>query len=98
MSKRLILSILITVGIIVVLLLQISLKDLYRLLRTIDPLGAALGSIAYLLATLFRALRFKWLIYSKAIPFSDLFRITVFHHLSLMVFRRNWENFPIPIF
>ena len=85
MSKRLILSILITVGIIFVLLLQISLKDLYTLLRTIDPLWAALGSIAYLLATLFRALRFKWLIYSKAIPFSDLFRITAFYHLSLMV-------------
>jgi uncharacterized protein (TIRG00374 family) len=85
LSKRLILSILITVGIIVVLLLQISLKDLYRLLTTIDPLWAAFGSIAYLLALLFRAFRFKWLIYSKAIPFSDLFRITAFYHLSLMV-------------
>jgi uncharacterized protein (TIRG00374 family) len=85
LSKRLILSILITVGIIIVLLLQISLKGLYTLLSTIDPLWAALGSIAYLLATLFRTLRFKWLIYSKAIPFSDLFRITAFYHLSLMV-------------
>jgi hypothetical protein len=83
--KRVILSILITVGIIFFLLLQISIKDLYALLSTIDPLWAALGSIAYLLATLFRALRFKWLIYSKAIPFSDLFRITAFYHLSLMV-------------
>jgi uncharacterized protein (TIRG00374 family) len=85
LSKRLILSILITVGILFVLLLQISLKDLCTLLRTIDPLWAALGSIAYLLATLFRALRFKWLIYSKTISFSDLFRITAFYHLSLMV-------------
>jgi uncharacterized protein (TIRG00374 family) len=85
LSKRLILSILITVGIIVVLLLQISLKDLYNLLTTIDPLWAALGSIAYLLSTLFRTLRFKWLIHSKSIPFSDLFRITAFYHLSLMV-------------
>ena len=85
MSKRLIFSILITFGIIIILLLQISLKDLYTLLTTIDPLWAALGSIAYLLATLFRTLRFKWLIYSKAIPFSDLFRITAFYHLSLMV-------------
>jgi len=85
LSKRLIFSILITFGIIIVLLLQISLKDLYTLLTTIDPLWAALGSIAYLLATLFRTLRFKWLIYSKAIPFSDLFRITAFYHLSLMV-------------
>ncbi len=85
MSKRLILSILITVGIIFVLLLQISLKDLYILLRTINPLWAALGSIAFFLATLFRTLRFKWLIYSKAISFSDLFRITAYYHLSLMV-------------
>ena len=83
--KRILLSILITVGIIVILLLQISLKDLYTLLRTIDPLWAALGSIALFLAILLRALRFRWLIYSKAIPFSDLFRITVFYHLSLMV-------------
>ena len=83
--KRVLLSIFITVGIIFILLRQISLKDLYTLLRTIDPLWAALGSIAYLLATLFRALRFKWLIYSKAISFSDLFRITAFYHLSLMV-------------
>jgi uncharacterized protein (TIRG00374 family) len=83
--KRILLSILITVGIIIFLLLQISLKDLYTLLRTIDPLWAALGSIAYLFATLFRTLRFKWLIYSKPIPFSDLFRITAFYHLSLMI-------------
>jgi uncharacterized protein (TIRG00374 family) len=83
--KRILLSIFITVGIIVVLLLQISLKDLYRLLRTIDPLWAALGSIAYLLAILFRAFRFKWLIHSELIPVSDLFRITAFYHLSLMV-------------
>ena len=85
MSKRLILSILITVGIVVVLLLQISLKDLYSLLITIDPLWATLGSITYLLAILFRTLRFKWLLHSKFIPFSDLFRITAFYHLSLMV-------------
>jgi hypothetical protein len=55
------------------------------LLKTVDLLWVTLGSITYLLATLFRALRFKWLIYSKAIPFSDLFRITAFYHLSLMV-------------
>jgi len=85
LSKRLILSILITVGIILVLLLQISFKDLYTLLSTIDPLWAALGSIALLLAILLRAFRFKWLIHSKAIPFSDLFRITAFYHLSIMV-------------
>lgn len=85
MSKRLILSILITLGIIFFLLLQISIKDLYILLKTIDPFWAALGSITYLLAILFRALRFKWLTYSKGIPLSILFRITAFYHLSLMV-------------
>lgn len=85
MLKRIILSILITAVILSLLLLQISLKDLYALLRTIDLFWAALGSIAYLLATLFRALRFKWLLHSKGIPFSNLFRITAFYHLSLMV-------------
>ncbi len=96
LSKRLILSILIAVGIIFVLLLQISLKDLYTLIRTIDPLWAALGSIAYLLATLFRALRFKWLIYSKAIPFSDLFRITAFYQLSIMILPSKLGEFSYP--
>ena len=85
MSKRLILSILITAGIVIFLLFQISLRELYTLLRTIDPLWLALGSIAYFLANLFRALRFRWLIHSKGIPLSDLFRITSFYHLSLMV-------------
>jgi uncharacterized protein (TIRG00374 family) len=85
LSKRFILSILITAGIVFILLLQISLKDLYTLLRTIDPFWLALGSIAYLLANLFRALRFRLLIHSKGVPLSDLFRITSFYHLSLMV-------------
>ena len=85
MSKRLIFSILITAGIVFLLLLQISLKDLYTLLTTIDPFWLLVGSTAYLLATLFRAFRFRWLIHSKGIPLSDLFRITSFYHLSLMV-------------
>jgi len=83
--KRILLSVFITAAVLSLLLLQISFKDLYALLKTIDPLWAALGSIAYLLATLFRALRFKWLLHSKGIPLSDLFRITAFYHLSLMV-------------
>jgi uncharacterized membrane protein YbhN (UPF0104 family) len=85
LPKRLILTVLITTGIIFILLLQISLRDLYMLLRTIDPLWFALGSIAYLLANLLRALRFRWLLHSKGFPLSDLFRITSFYHLSLMV-------------
>jgi uncharacterized protein (TIRG00374 family) len=83
--KRLILSILITLGIIFVLFTQISLKDLYALFKNIDLLWAILGSVGYLLATLFRALRYKGLIHSKEIPLSELFRISAFYHLSLMV-------------
>ena len=98
LSKRLILSILITVGIIFVLFLQISLKDLYALLRTVDPLWVASGSISYLLAILFRALRFKWLTYSKRVHFSDLFRITAFYHLSLMVLPSKLGELSYPYF
>ena len=96
--KRVLLSIFITVGIIFVLLLQISLKDLYALLKTADPIWVALGSGAYLLATLFRALRFRWLIYSKSVPLSDLFRITVFYHMSLMVLPSKLGEFSFPYF
>jgi uncharacterized protein (TIRG00374 family) len=96
--KRIILSILITAVILSLLLLQISLKDLYALLTTIDPLWAILGSIAYLLATLFRALRFKWLLHSKGIPSSDLFRITAFYHLSLMVLPSKLGELSYPYF
>ena len=49
------------------------------------PFWAILGSTGYFLAILFRALRFKWLIHSRDIPLSELFRISVFYHLSLMV-------------
>jgi uncharacterized protein (TIRG00374 family) len=98
LSKRLILSILITIGIIFFLLLQISIKDLYILLKTTDPFWAVLGSITYLLAILFRALRFKWLIYSKGIPLSDLFRITSFYHLSLMVLPSKLGELSYPYF
>jgi uncharacterized protein (TIRG00374 family) len=98
LSKRLIPSILITVGIILFLLLQISFKDLYTLLKTIDPLWAALGSVAFLLAIFFRALRFKWLIHSKGMPFPDLFRITVFYHLSLMVLPSKLGELSYPYF
>jgi uncharacterized protein (TIRG00374 family) len=98
LSKRLIVSIIITVGIILFLLLQISFKDLYTLLRTINPLWATLGTLAYLLAILFRALRFKWLIYSKEVLLSDLFRITAFYHLSLMVLPSKLGELSYPYF
>ena len=83
--KRLLVSILITVGIIAFLFTQISIKDLFTLLKSIDPFWAILGSTGYFLAILFRAFRFKWLIHSKDIPLTELFRISVFYHLSLMV-------------
>ncbi|MEW6377735.1 MAG: lysylphosphatidylglycerol synthase transmembrane domain-containing protein [Thermodesulfobacteriota bacterium] len=83
--KRFLISLLITIGIIFVLFTQITLKDLYTLLKNIDPFWALLGSGGYLLAILFRAIRYKWLIHSKDIPLSELFRISVFYNLSLMV-------------
>ena len=95
-TKRLVLSVLVAVAIIFVLLLQISPKDLYTLLRSVDPSWAAMGSGAYLLAILLRALRFKWLIDSKGIPLSDLFRITVFYHMSLMVLPSKLGEFSFP--
>ena len=83
--KRLFLSILITAAIILILFTQISLKDLYTLLKSIDPLWAILGSAGYLFAILLRALRYKWLIHSADISLSTLFKISAFYHLALMV-------------
>jgi len=83
--KRLFLSILITIGILFFLFSQISLKDLYTLLRNANPFWTLLGALGYLLAIFFRALRYRWLIHSKEIPLPNLFRISVFYNLSLMV-------------
>jgi uncharacterized protein (TIRG00374 family) len=76
---------LVTCVILFVLFTQISLKELLTLLIRIDPLWAMIGAAAYFLATLFRALRFRWLIHSKEISIDELFRISVLYHLSLMV-------------
>jgi len=83
--KKYLLPFLITIGILFILFTQISIQDLFRLLKNINPYWAVLGSIAYLLAIFLRALRFKWLIHSREILLSELFRIAVFYHLSLMV-------------
>jgi uncharacterized protein (TIRG00374 family) len=83
--KRILLSLFITAIILFVLLSQISLNDLYTLFKTINPLWTFLGAAGYFFALFFRALRFKWLIYSRDISLSELFRITVFHNLSIMV-------------
>jgi uncharacterized protein (TIRG00374 family) len=84
--KRIFLSILITVGIIFAFLTQISLKDLYTLLKSTDLFWVLLGSASYFLAILFRAFRYKWLIHSKNLPLSEVFRISAFYNLSIMVF------------
>ena len=96
--KKLFLSILITVAIVFLLLTQISLRDLYTLLINIDPLWAALGSAGYFLAILFRALRFKWLIHSRDVSLNDLFRISVFYNLSLMVLPSKLGELSYPYF
>jgi len=96
--KRLFLSILITVGILFFLLSQISLKDLYTLLRKADPFWTLLGALAYLLGIFFRALRYKWLIHSKEIPLSDLFRISVFYGFSLMLLPSKLGELSYPYF
>jgi hypothetical protein len=83
--KRFLFPILITFVILLVLLKQISLEDLLALLKGIHPLWVALGSATYVLATLLRALRFRWLIHSKKISLDELLRISIFYHLSLMV-------------
>jgi uncharacterized protein (TIRG00374 family) len=96
--KRTLLSILITAVILFILLSQISLHDLVTLLKSVDLVWAALGTAGYLLALLFRALRFKWLIHSKDIPLLDLFRITVFHNLSIMILPLKLGEFAFPYF
>jgi uncharacterized protein (TIRG00374 family) len=96
--KRILLSLFITALILYVLLSQISLKDLYALFITMNPVWIFLGAISYFLALLFRALRFKWLIHSKAISLSELFKITAFYHLSLMVLPSKLGELSYPYF
>jgi len=98
LSKRLIFSILITALIIFILLSQISLKDLYTLLTNVDPIWSSFGAAGYILALLFRALRFKWLIHSKDVSLGELFRITVFHNLSIMVLPSKLGELSYPYF
>jgi glycosyltransferase 2 family protein len=83
--KRFLISFVITLVLLFILFTQISLGDLLALFLQIDPLWATLGFAAYFLTTLFRALRFRWLIHSKEISLDELLRISIFYHLSLMV-------------
>jgi uncharacterized protein (TIRG00374 family) len=96
--KRFILSLLITTGIIVILFTQISAGDLYLLLINIDPFWAVLGSASYLLAIVLRALRFRGLIHSRGISLPELFGITIFYHLSLMVLPSKLGELSYPYF
>lgn len=98
MLKRYLLPFLITIGILFILFTQISIQDLFRLLKNINPHWAVVGSIAYLLAIFLRALRFKWLIYSMKILLSELFCIAVFYHLSLMVLPSKLGELTYPYF
>jgi glycosyltransferase 2 family protein len=83
--KRFFLPVLITAAIIYLLFTQISFKDLYHLLRGLNPLWALIGFFSYLLALFFRALRYRWLIHSTTVALTDLFRVSVFYNLSLMI-------------
>ncbi|OGP77224.1 MAG: hypothetical protein A2V86_00755 [Deltaproteobacteria bacterium RBG_16_49_23] len=96
--KKFILPLLVTIGILLVLFTQISIKDLYRLLINMNPYWAVLGSAAYLLAIFLRALRFRWLIHSKGIRLPELFNITVFYHLALMVLPSKLGELSYPYF
>ncbi len=96
--KRFIISLLITIGILFILFTQISLQDLSRLLKNLNPYWAIWGAIAYLLAILLRAIRFRWLIHSRDIHLPELFRITVFYHLSLMVLPSKLGELSYPYF
>jgi uncharacterized protein (TIRG00374 family) len=96
--KRLYLSILITATILFVLLTQISLKDLFALLRGIDPIWGGVATGAYLFAILFRALRYRWLLHSKEVGLSSLFKICVFYNLSLMVLPSKLGELSYPYF
>lgn len=96
--KRFVVSLLITLIILFILFTQISLKDLFYLLINLDPFWGMLGSLSYLLALYLRALRFRRLIHSTSIPLSELFKITVFYHLSLMVLPSKLGELSYPYF
>jgi len=96
--KRFIIPVLITIGIMILLFTQISLGDLYALLKGVDLQWTFLGVLGYLLAILCRAFRYKWLIHSKDIPLSDLFKISVLYHLSLMVLPSKLGEISYPYF
>ena len=96
--KRYVIPVLVTIGIIFLLFTQISLGDLSSLLKRIDLRWALLGGLGYLLAILCRAFRYKWLIHSRDVSISNLFRISVFYHLSLMILPSKLGELTYPYF
>ena len=96
--KRFFIPALVTIGIMILLFTQISLRDLFALLKGVDLQWTFLGILGYLFAILCRACRYKWLLHSKDIPLSDLFRISVFYHLSLMVLPSKLGELSYPYF
>lgn len=98
MAKRFFISLLITAAIIIFLFTQISLRQLYELLLTIDPRWAMIGSISYLVGLFFRALRYKWLIHSRDVSFSQLFQITAIYNLAITLLPSKLGELSYPYF
>lgn len=63
-----------------------------------DPFWGSLGCAGYFLAIFFRAFRYKWLIHSKDVSLNELFRISVFYNLSLMVLPSKLGELSYPYF
>jgi glycosyltransferase 2 family protein len=98
MVRRFLISFLVTAVIILLLFTQISLRDLSGLLMKIDPLWAGIGSLFYLLAVLFRALRYQWLIHSRKVLFSKLFQISAIYNLAITVLPSKFGELTYPYF
>ncbi len=87
-----------TIGILIVLLAQISPRDLYNLLSRVDLRWVLLATLGYLLSIFCRAIRYRWLIHSKDVPLSDFLRISVIYHLSLIVLPSKLGELSYPYF
>jgi uncharacterized protein (TIRG00374 family) len=98
MIKRFLISFLVTAIIICLLFTQISLRDLWNLLAKVDPRWTAIGSLFYLLGLFFRALRYRWLIHSRKVPFPKLFQISAIYNLAISVLPSKFGELTYPYF
>ncbi len=96
MIKRFLISFLITAVIILLLFTQISLRNLSDLFKRIDPFWACIGSLFYLTGLLFRALRYKWLIHSRAVSFPTLFQISAVYNLAITLLPSKFGELTYP--